>query len=169
MENVIDTVKESEGRYRIVLNPQFDMEVDEGEYYAVRRKPTYPKTYKECCEVLMGKTDFQDFELVLTKLSTNQAQNSITTFSSYPSPHITTINNFYKLLICRDTYWLLAGKQIGLGEPWEPDWTNGSQQKKYCLYKDCFNIKRVFFSLLIAFLLFPPKKCLMLSMRILKN
>lgn len=38
MESIIDTVKESEGRYRIVLNHQFDMEVDEGEYYAVRRE-----------------------------------------------------------------------------------------------------------------------------------
>lgn len=84
------------------------MEVDEGEYYAVRRKPQYPKTYKECCEVLMGKTDFQDFELVLTKLSINQAQSGINIFSPVP-PHITLINNFYKLLICRDAYWRMAG------------------------------------------------------------
>lgn len=34
----IDFVKESDDRFRIVLNYQYDMVVDEGEYYAVKRK-----------------------------------------------------------------------------------------------------------------------------------
>lgn len=36
-DNIIDIVKENDNRFRIVLNHQFDMEVDEGEYYVVRR------------------------------------------------------------------------------------------------------------------------------------
>ena len=36
-DSIIDIVKENDNRFRIVLNYQFDMEVDEGEYYAVRR------------------------------------------------------------------------------------------------------------------------------------
>ena len=36
-DNIVDIVKENDNRFRIVLNHQFDMEVDEGEYYAVRR------------------------------------------------------------------------------------------------------------------------------------
>ena len=26
------------------------------------------------------------------------------------------------LLICRDAYWKIAGEEMGLGKPWEPDW-----------------------------------------------
>lgn len=87
---------------------KFEMIERNGKYFVVKKQPQYPKTYKECCEVLMGKTDFQDFELVLTKLSINQAQSGINIFSPVP-PHITLINNFYKLLICRDAYWRMAG------------------------------------------------------------
>ena len=85
----------------------------------VKKKPQYPETYKDCCEVLMGKTDFQDYSLVLTKLSTNKnEENSI----SPEPPHIALINNFYKLIICRDAYWKIAGEQMGLGKPWKFDY-----------------------------------------------
>jgi hypothetical protein len=40
---------------------------------------------------------------------------------------------FQKLLICRDAYWKIAGKEMGLGKPWEPDWLNG-EQDKYVLF-----------------------------------
>ncbi len=103
---IVDYVKESDDRYRIVLNHQFDMEVDEGEYYAVRRKPQYPKTYGECCELLsLG-------EGLFTK--------------GYKA---SLIQDFQKLLICRDSYWRIAGDQMGLGKPWKPDWKDFSTQK----------------------------------------
>ena len=67
----------------------------------------------------MGKTDFQDFSLVLTKLSTNiNEENSI----SPEPPYISLINKFYKLLICRDAYWKLAGEEMGLDKPWKQDY-----------------------------------------------
>ncbi len=31
------------------------------------------------------------------------------------------IQDFQKLLICRDAYWKIAGEEMGLGKPWEPD------------------------------------------------
>jgi hypothetical protein len=94
----------------------------------VKKKPQYPKTYCECCEVLMGKTDFQDYSLVLTKLSTNKnEENSI----SPEPPHITLINNYYKLLICRDAYMKIAGQQMGLGKPWEP-----TMETVYCISRN---------------------------------
>ena len=84
-----------------------------------KKKQKYPQTYEECCKVLMGKTDFQDFELVLTKLTINRSEeNSI----SPEPPYIRLINVFYKLLICRDAYWKIAGEEMGLGKPWKPDW-----------------------------------------------
>ena len=100
------------------------------------KKPTYPKTYEECCNVLMGKTDFQDFSLVLTKLSTNiNEENSI----SPEPPYITSINNLYKLLICRDAYWKIAGKELGLDKSWKPDWDNlSTTHESIKINKGCF-------------------------------
>ena len=93
-------------------------------------KTKYPKTYEECCQVLIGKTDFQDFELVLTRYAiTRSEENSI----SLVPPHISLINNFYKLLICRDAYWKIAGEQMGLDKPWEPDYCD-NHNMKYIIY-----------------------------------
>ena len=38
------------------------------------------------------------------------------------------MESFVKLLICRDAYWKIAGEEMGLGKPWEPDW-NGHEFK----------------------------------------
>ena len=38
-------------------------------------------------------------------------------------------NVFAKLIICRNAYWKIAGKEMGLGKPWEPDWGNDNQFK----------------------------------------
>ena len=118
----------SNGRKEIIPCDGYEVVVENGKTYVVKKKPQYPKTYEECCNVLMGKTNFQDFSLVLTKLSTNiNEENSI----SPEPPYISLINKFYKLLICRDAYWKIAGEEIWLDKPWEPDWTDLTQ--KYCI------------------------------------
>jgi hypothetical protein len=101
-ENIIDTIKENEDRYRIHVNYQFDIEVDEGEYYVVRRKQQYPKSYEDCCKILNTPID-----------------NFISKGAGYKAKLLST---FQKLLICRDAYWKIAGEQMGLGKPWEPKW-----------------------------------------------
>ena len=97
----------------IVLGDRFELKIIDGKYYAVRKKPIYPTTYADCCDILgfknrnknvqqfLNSCDLYDFEL-MTKLS--------------------------MLKVCRDTYWKLAGEQMGLGKPWEPDW-NESKPK----------------------------------------
>lgn len=116
-------------------------------------KTKYPKTYEECCQILMGKTDFQDFELVLTRYAiTRSEENSI----SLVPPHISLINNFYKLLICRDAYWKIAGEQMGLDKPWNPDWKDDSDKYFICYLKDGLwmsNIREC-----NRFLVFPTKE-----------
>lgn len=122
---IADEVEVILGDYEFVLK--------DGKTYFVK-KNKYPKTYEECCKILMGKTDFQDFELVLTRYAiTRSEENSI---SPCP-PHISLINNFYKLLICRDAYWKIAGEQMGLDTPWKPDWNN--QDDCYHAIKTCKN------------------------------
>jgi hypothetical protein len=76
----------------------------------VNKKPKYPKTYEECC-----------------KITEDVADASLTCFAC------NLLNNFQKLLLCRDAYWEIAGEEMGLNEPWKPDWDNGLQ-KKYAIY-----------------------------------
>ena len=104
-ETPIDYVKESNDIYRIVLNHQFDMVVDEGEYYAIKRKTKYPNTISECFNSL------EDDELVNNKL----------------------LYSFRDLIVARNAYWKIAGKQMGLSKPWEPDWKDFCESK-YCIY-----------------------------------
>lgn len=100
-ETPIDYVKESNGIYRIVLNHQFDMVVDEGEYYAIKRKAKYPNTISECFNSL------EDDELVNNKL----------------------LYAFRDLIVARNAYWKIAGKQMGLSKPWKPDWKDFCESK----------------------------------------
>jgi hypothetical protein len=82
------------------------------EYVNKIRQPKYPKTYEECCKVL-GKTNSFCFEGISLD-------------------EIERVRPFIKLLRCRNAYWKIAGEQMGLGKPWEPDWTNPSEIK-YCI------------------------------------
>lgn len=70
-------------------------------------KPKYPKTYEECCKIIHSDPKF------------------------YIDTHLYSdaLEALYKLLICRDSYWKIAGEQMGLGEPWKPDWTDNYQKK----------------------------------------
>lgn len=91
----------------------YEIEVRDGKTYAVKKKPKYPTTHEECCEVI-GISQ-HDVEIDL------------------PQPYQQKIFNLFKLRICRDAYWKIAGEEMGLNKPWEPDWKSG-EQKKYCIY-----------------------------------
>ena len=79
-----------------------------------KNSPTYPKDYEECCKNVFG--------LIHGGMTVD-----------VPMHYSPLIINFTKLIICRDAYWKIAGEQMGLGNPWEPDWTN-EKQPKYGLY-----------------------------------
>ena len=74
------------------------------------RQTQYPKTYEECCEIIHSDPKF------------------------YIDTHLysVTLEVLYKLLICRNAYWQIAGEQMGLGKPWEPNWRN-SDEDKHCI------------------------------------
>ncbi len=72
------------------------------------KKTTYPKTYKECCDVLgIGTID-------------NDAKGY---------KHFLLIQ-FQELIIARDAYWKIAGEQRGLDKRWIPDLEN---EELYCI------------------------------------
>lgn len=100
-----------------------------------KKKPEYPETYAACWFIL--------------KYYTN---NDIV--KGYESE---LLENFQKLLICRDAYWKIAGEEMGLGKPWKPDWKNPNQ-KKYCIRNDSGDIKKVSLFLTNAILAFPTEE-----------
>lgn len=85
----------------IVLGDRFELKTKDGKYYAVRKKPKYPTTYDECCDML-NADEFVEYELM---------------------------TNFPKLINARNAYWKIAGEEMGLGKPWEPDWNDVNQPK----------------------------------------
>ena len=70
-------------------------------------QPKYPQSYEECLEI-MG-----------VKISDCYIQG-------YKAP---LFEDLQQLLICRDAYWKIAGEEMGLGKPWEPDWNDNKQDK----------------------------------------
>ena len=79
------------------LGDDFEIKVEDGKTYAVRKKPKYPKTYGECCEIL-------------------NTHGTIPNERGYKGE---LIESFQKLIICRDAYWELAGY-------WKPDWIDAN-------------------------------------------
>ena len=75
-----------------------------------KKKNRYPKTYKECCEVL--DWNHRDYDRV-----------------GYEAE---LLCKFQVLLLCRDAYWKIAGEEMGLGKPWKPDWKD-SEERRYSI------------------------------------
>ena len=74
-------------------------------------KPQYPKTYEECCKIL--DWNHRDYDRV-----------------GYKSALLCKLQ---VLLLCRDAYWEIAGEEMGLGKPWEPDWGENDGGYRYCI------------------------------------
>ena len=81
-----------------------------------KKKIEHPKTYEECCEVL--GIDCIDAAFMTGNLY-----------------KVNLIRCVQKLRICRDAYWKLAGEEMGLNKPWEPDY-NDLNNTMYGLYDE---------------------------------
>jgi hypothetical protein len=78
----------------------------------VKKQPHYPKTYEECCKVLGCKANhfFTNFSYDGFDVEISDCEYEIDDL----------LQNFRKLIYCRNAYWKIAGEQMGLGKPWEP-------------------------------------------------
>lgn len=83
----------------------------------IRKKSKYPKTYKECCAVLGMTCDYPDIKMV-----------SIDECSLY--------TGFIELIRCRDAYWKMAGEEMGLDKPWNPDFSDDSTKYNIFSYEN---------------------------------
>ena len=81
-----------------------------------KKKNEYPKTYEECCKV-MGINHTNDLDIC-------EHCDYKTEITYYEDSLLEKIEALYRLRICRDAYWKIAGEEIGLGKPWEPDWSD---------------------------------------------
>ena len=115
-ELLLGMVKTAKGQ-ELIPHKDYEIKQDNEKFYLVKKKKEYPKTYEECYRIMDIDTGFL--------------------FTSYNldfwKGHLLT--SFQKLLICRNAYWKLYGEEMGLGKPWEPDWTD-LDQWKYCIWVD---------------------------------
>jgi hypothetical protein len=97
--------------YKIPDGYEFDVVVD-GKIFLKPIKPKYPDNYEECVRIAKN---IHGYDIHIDAPAYRELMES-----------------FIKLLICREAYWKIAGEELGLGKPWEPDWN--SLDKKHNIY-----------------------------------
>ena len=99
---------------------------EDGKWFVVKKKKGYPKTYEECCEVLSipsyYRLRYHTFEHDYHELATSKKLCLLQD----------KLNTLGKLLICCNAYWKIAGDEMGLDKPWEPDW----RKERYIIYRN---------------------------------
>lgn len=87
-------------KVELILKDDWEVKNEDGRTYVVRKQPQYPKTYEECCKIL-GYDDRDTYCIFHTGADER------------------LFEELYRLKVCRDAYWKIAGEEMGLGKPWE--------------------------------------------------
>lgn len=99
LEKLIESKEETEIKIDIPNGYEFFGIDDDNKIVLTKKQLQYPKTYEGCCKITRSDPDFYiDTHLYSDKLGA-----------------------LYKLLICRDAYWKLAGD-------WNPDFANHDEK-----------------------------------------
>ena len=117
-ELIIGFIKDDNGDWVLNTHKDYEIKEIEGKYKVIKKKPQYPKDYEECYKIMKIHSSYE---------------------CAYNQNLLNKINNFYKLLLCRDTYWKIAGEQMGLGKPWEPDCTDDTLKYGIRTYRNKIN------------------------------
>lgn len=82
----------------------------------------YPKNFKECCEVLGCKANdfFTNFSYDGCDVEISDCEDKVDDL----------LQNFRKLIYCRNAYWKLAGEEMGF-IPWRPS----KDDNVYCIFR----------------------------------
>jgi hypothetical protein len=107
----------------IDLGDNYEYKFGMNKLYIVKKKPTYPKTYAECCKVI--------------------GYGGIIGFAGLDDEEENLYGKFIALKRCRDAYWKIAGEQMGLGKPWKPDFTN-NDEVRYGIYTIANKVEKDF-------------------------
>lgn len=88
------------------------------------KKPKYPTSYSECCDILGFKN------------RNKTEQQFLNSCDLYDAELMTKLS---MLKVCRDAYWKIAGEELEMGEPWEPKLGNYIHYSiNFYLYNDSF-------------------------------
>lgn len=105
-------------RVELKVSPEFDIKEEDGKWFAVKRRSRYPQSFEECCEVLDMPSYYK------LRYSTYEHGYHEYTTSKDLGVLQSELDTFGKLIICRNAYWLTAGREMELGDMWEPDWSD---------------------------------------------
>lgn len=94
-------------RVEIEVDPEFEIKEEDGKWFAVRKRSRYPQSYEECRDLIEGDHD----ELFCADLVATGYLSKL-------------MERFARLIMCRNAYWLTAGREMGLEGKWEPDWSD---------------------------------------------
>lgn len=142
-----------EDKVELVMNG-YELKKEDGKIYAVKKKPKYPTTYEDCCEVLDKSPILNCPNLCICERhpQTFEMQEHFSFRKEMNEAHIA----FLKLLPCRDAYWKIAGEEMGLREPWEPDFGVSESYYAICTWRHnimCDTVKHRHY-----LLVFPAKE-----------
>lgn len=119
VEEYLKVWKETEKGLEVVVNDRFELKEDNGKFYIIKKPVQYPKTYEGCCGI-MGIS----YQAQLSYHIPDAERGN-----TYLTKERQLLDSLKRLRICRNAYWKIAGEEMGLGQPWEPNWNNDSQFK----------------------------------------
>ena len=94
-------------RVELEVSPEFEIKEEDGKWFAVKKRSRYPQSYEECRDLIEGSHD----ELFCADLVA----------TGYLSK---SMERFARLIMCRNAYWLTAGREMGLEGKWKPVWSD---------------------------------------------
>ena len=121
---ILDCVSTDKG-HELVPHEGYEIKQEGDKYYLVEKQPQYPKTYKECCDVLGMQSN------LFLSLSSQDIDGEVEE-KSYGYKIAFQMNCLYELLVCRDAYWKKAG-----------DWEPSDVQIVYGISRSCDKLERL--------------------------
>ena len=94
-------------RVELEVDPEFEIKEEDGKWFAVKKRSRYPQSYEECRDLIEGCHD----ELFCADLVATGYLSKL-------------MERFARLIMCRNAYWLTAGREMGLEGMWKPDWSD---------------------------------------------
>ena len=111
--------------------------IENGEIILQKKKPKYPKTYSECCEVF-GLNHY----LGISWNSYDEYSGVITCLPKQIDDIGKKLELLSKLLICRNAYWKIYGEKMGL----DGSWKSSKDKMVYSFYRHSNEIETDVFS-----------------------
>ena len=102
---------------------------ENGKWFVVKKKPKYPTTYAECCEVLVGRKP-KPHEISFDRMELCLVDSDYTQNINFQAPYLFQLNCLFRVLMCWKAYCKIAGEEMGLDKPWKPDLEN---EELYCI------------------------------------